>query len=148
MNKLGILMMAALLALAPGYAGAEPPAASGSTPATQPQIPDVKGQPSGSVPSYTPKEKKQYLKKTAAELVAIQEKITDLKMKAGTGLQQKRRMILRSANHLQIQAIAAKNQLAAMEQAPDQNWGELKTKMDKTMDEVNQALQATMAHTN
>jgi hypothetical protein len=146
MQRLGILLMAALLAAAPGYASAEPPGASGATPATRPQGPAVKGEPAEAVPSFTLKEKKDYQKKTAAELTVIQEKIYDLKMKAGTGPRQSRRMIPMSANSLQAQVLAAKNQLAAMEQAPDQTWGELKTEMDKTMDELAKALHAVEAH--
>jgi hypothetical protein len=146
MKSLGILLMAALLAVAPGYANAEPPAAGGATPATPAQAPEVKAEPAGAVPTYTPKERKAYQKKTAAELAALQEKITDMKLKAGTGARQNRRMIFKSANNLQIKAIAAKNQLAAMEKAPDQTWGDLKTEMDKTMDGLTQALQAIEAH--
>ena len=43
----GILFLAALLAFAPGYAGAQSPGASATTPATQPQNPDVKAEPAG-----------------------------------------------------------------------------------------------------
>jgi hypothetical protein len=142
----GILFLAALLAFAPGYASAEPPGASAVTPATQPQNPDVKAEPSGVVPVYTPKEKQEYQKRTAAELAAFQEKISDLKMKAGTGAPQKRRMVLRSMTHLQGQALAAKTQLAAMEGAPDQTWGDLKAAMDKTMDELVKAWGEAEAH--
>jgi hypothetical protein len=146
MKSLGIFLIAALLAVAPGYANAEPPAAGGATPATPAQAPEVKAEPVGAVPTYTPKQKQEYQKKTAAELTALQQKITDLKLKAGSGRRQNRRMIFKSANHLQAQAVAAKNQLAAMEKAPDQNWGDLQEKMDKTMDELTQALQAIEAH--
>jgi hypothetical protein len=145
---LGILFITALLAFAPGYASAESPGAGGTTPATQPQNPDVKAEPAGAAPSYTPKEKKEYQKRTAAELAALQEKIIDLKMKAGTGPRQKKRLILKSATHLQAQALAAKNQLAAMESAPDQTWGDLKTAMDKTMDELANAWKEAEAHLN
>lgn len=140
MKWLGIMLIAALLAVASGYASAEPPGTSGATPATQPQGSEVKGKPAGAAPSYTLKEKQAYQKKTAAELAAIQDKISDLKMKAG-GAAQKRRLILKSTTHLQGQALAAQNQLAAMEHAPDPTWGELKTEMDKTMDELTKACQ-------
>ena len=144
----GILFLAALLAFAPGYAGAQSPGASATTPATQPQNPDVKAEPAGAAPSYTPNEKKEYQKKTAAELAAFQEKITDLRMKAGTGMRAKKRLILKSTNHLQAQVLAAKNQLAAMETAPDQTWGDLKTAMDKTMDDLANAWKEAEAHIN
>jgi hypothetical protein len=146
MQWLGILLMAALLTVAPGYASAEPPETSGAAPATQPSGSEVKAEPAGAVPSYTPKEKKDYQKKTAAELASVQEKIIDLKMKAGAGPRQNRRMILKSANSLQAQALAAKNRLAAMKLAPDQTWGEVKTEMNKTMDELVKALETVEAH--
>lgn len=145
MQWLGILLMAMLLA-APGYASAEPPGTSGAAPAAQPQGSEVKAEPAGAVPSYTPKEKKDYQKKTAAELAAIQEKIIDLKLNAGKGRRQSRRMIPQSANSLQAQILAAKDRLAAMEQAPDPTWGELKAEMDKTMDELVKALETVEAH--
>ena len=44
--------------------------------------------------------------------------------------------------------MAAKNQLAAMETAPDQTWGDLKTEMDKTMDDLANAWQEAEAHIN
>jgi hypothetical protein len=146
MQWLGILLMAVLLAAAPGYAGAESPGAGATTPATQPQGPAVKGEPAGAVQIYTPKEKKEYQKKTAAELAAIQEKIIDIKMKAGTEPRRSRRMIPMGANSLQAQVLAAKNQLAAMELAPDQTWGNMTTEMDKAMDKLAKDLQAFEAH--
>jgi hypothetical protein len=146
MQWLGILLMAALLAGAPGYASAEPRGTSGAAPATQSQGSEVKAEPAGAVRTYTPKEKKDYQKKTAAELAAIQEKIIDLKLNAGKGRRQSRRMIPQSANSLQAQILAAKDRLAAMEQAPDPTWGELKAEMDKTMDELVKALQTVEAH--
>jgi hypothetical protein len=145
MQWLGILLMAMLLAAAPGYASAEPPGTSGAAPAAQPQGSEVKAEPAGALPSYTPKEKKDYQKKTAAELAAVQEKIIDLKLKAGTGRRQSRRMIPQSANHLQAQTLAAKDQLAALEKAPDPTWGELKTEMNKTMDKLAKDLQTVEA---
>jgi hypothetical protein len=145
---LGILFLAALLGFAPGYAGAQSPGSGSTTPATQPQNPDGKAEPAGVAPSYTPKQKKEYQTKTAAELAAVQEKITDLRMKAGTGMRAKKRLILKSTNHLQGQVLAAKSQLAAMETAPDQTWGDLKTAMDKTMDDLANAWKEAEAHLN
>ena len=79
-------------------------------------------------------------------MAAIQEKIIDLKLNAGKGRRQSRRMIPQSANSLQAQVLAAKDRLAAMEQAPDPTWGELKAEMDKTMDELVKALETVEAH--
>jgi hypothetical protein len=55
-------------------------------------------------------------------------------------------LFLRSENHLQAQTLAAENRLAAMELAPDYTWRELKTEMDKTVDELVKALQTVEGH--
>jgi hypothetical protein len=147
MKWLGIMLAAALLAGAPGYASAEPPGAGGTTPATQPQGSEVKGAtPAAAVPIYTPKEKKDYQKKVAAELATIQDKIYDLKMKAGAGPRQNRRMVIKMANQLQARELVAKNQLASLEQASDQTWGDLKTELDKTLETLAKSMQEVEAH--
>ncbi len=145
MKRLGIILVAALLAVAPGYASAQTPGASGTTPATQPQGSAVKGQQPAAAPIYTPKEKREYQKKAEAELVAAQGKIYDLKMKAGTGPHQNRRMVIKMSNHLQVLVLGAKEQLASLEKASDQTWGELKTEMDKSMEELAKAFQEVEA---
>ena len=80
MKWLGILFMAALLVIAPGYGSAQQP--KDTPPATQPQGPAVKGEAAGTAKSFTPAERQAYEKKTAEELDAIQQKIADLRIKA------------------------------------------------------------------
>lgn len=105
MQRLGIMLMAALLAIAPGYASAQQ--AKDTSPATQPQVPKVKGEAAGTAKRFTPADRKAYEKKAAAELDAIQQKIAELRGQATTGAPQKKRMIIRAANNLQIQRLGA-----------------------------------------
>ena len=130
MKWLGIMFMAALLASAPGYGSAQP--AKDTSPATQPQGPEVKGEPAGTA-SFTPAERQAYEKKTAEELDTIQQKIADLRIKAGTGAPQKKRVVNLSANNLQMQKIAVANRLTALEKAPETAWGQQKADLDKAM---------------
>jgi hypothetical protein len=146
MKWFGTILIVALLAVAPGPAGAEPPGGGGTAPATPPQGAGVKGEPAGAVQIYTPEEKKEYQTKTAAELAAVQDKIYNIKMNAGAGPRKSRRLIPKMANHLQALVLAAKNQLASLEQTPNQTWGERKAEMDKTMDELAKAVQEVEAH--
>jgi len=78
MRWFGIMLMAALLASAPGYASAQPAGKKEPSPATQPQGSAVKAEPAGMAKTYTPEERKAYEKKTAAELEAIEQRIDEL----------------------------------------------------------------------
>ena len=131
MKWLGILFMAALLVIAPGYGSAQQP--KDTPPATQPQGPEVKGEAAGTVKSFTPAERKAYEKKTAEELEAIQQKIADLRVKATTGAAQQKRGLMLAANNLQLQKVAAGNRLTALEKAPETAWGQQKADLDKAM---------------
>ena len=82
--------------------------------------PEVKGEPAATAKSFTPAEKKDYEKKTAEELAAIQEKIAELRVKATSGAPQQKRTLILAANNLQFQKVAAGNRLAALEKAPEQ----------------------------
>ena len=112
MKWLGILFMAALLASAPGYGSAQPP--NDTSPATQPQGPEVKGEAAGTAKSFTPAERKAYEKQTAEELDAIQQRIAELRVKATTGPAQQKRLLFLAANNLQMQKVAAGNRLTAL----------------------------------
>ena len=131
MKWLGILFMAALLAIAPGYGSAQQP--KDTSPATQPQGPEVKGEAAGTAKSFTPAERQAYEKKTAEELDAIQQKIADLRVKATTGAPQQKRGLMLAANNLQMQKVAAGNRLTALEKAPETAWGQQKADLDKAM---------------
>jgi hypothetical protein len=128
------MFMAALLAFAPAYGSAQQ--AKDTSPAAQPQGPEVKGEPAGMAKSFTPAEKRAYEKKTAEELDAIQQKIAELRIKATTGAPQQKRMLIRAANNLQIQKIATGNKLTALEKASETAWGQQKTSLDKAMEDL------------
>lgn len=141
MKWLGIMLMAALLAIAPGYGSAQQP--KDTSPAIQPQGPEVKGEPAGTAKSFTPAERQAYEKKTAEELDAIQQKIADLRIKARTGAPQQKRMLILAANNLQMQKIAAENQLTALGKASETAWGPQKADLDKAMKELRKVWEPT-----
>ena len=124
MKWLGILFMAALLASAPGYGSAQQ--AKDTSPATQPQGPEVKGEAAGMAKSFTPEERKAYEKKTAEELDAIQLKLSNLRVRASSGPAQKKRSLMVAANSLQFQKLAASHRLTDLEKAPETAWGQQK----------------------
>lgn len=82
MRWLGIILMAALLAVAPGSASAEPPAPKGVSPGTQPQGLEAKGEQAPAVKNYTPQERQAYEKKIARDLTDIQDGINGLQVKS------------------------------------------------------------------
>jgi len=131
MQWLGILMMAALLAGAPGYGRAQTP--KDASPATQTQGPAVPGEAAGMVKSFTPEERRAYEKKTAEELDAIQKKIADLRANAAAGTPQNKRLLMRTANNLQMQQLVAADELNALKKASGSAWGPQKLKMDQAM---------------
>ena len=123
MKWFGMVFMAALLICAPGYGSAQ----------------QAKDTSSGTAKSFTPEERKAYEEKIAAELEAIQQKIGDLRIQASTGPSQLKRMISVAANDIQMQKIAADNELAALEKSSDADWGKQKAKLDKTMAKLRSA---------
>ncbi|MCG6880031.1 MAG: hypothetical protein LJE96_12905 [Deltaproteobacteria bacterium] len=112
--------MAALLVCAPGYGSAQQP----------------KDTSAGTAKSFTPEERKAYEEKIAAELEAIQGKIADLRIQASTGPSQNKRMISLAANDVQMQKIAADNELTALEKSSEANWVQQKAKLDKIMEKL------------
>lgn len=141
MKWLGIMFMAALLAIAPGYGSAQP--AKDTSPATQPQGPEVKGEPAGTAKSFTPAERQAYEKKTAADLDAMEQRIGDLVAKVRQVVPQKRRQVIKIMRGLQVQSLDARNQLAALEKAPENTWSGLKPSMDRTMAELKKTWEAS-----
>jgi hypothetical protein len=138
MKWLGIMLMAALLASAPGYGSAQQ--IKDTPPATQPQGPEVKGQLPGTAKSLIPAERQAYEKKTAEELDAIQQKIGEIRIKSATGASQNKRVIARTANILQMHQSAAVKELTVLQKASETAWGPQKAKLDKAMAELRQAL--------
>jgi hypothetical protein len=132
MKWLGILFLAALLASAPGYGRAQQ--TKDISPA-QPQGAAVKGEAVGTA-NFTPAARQAYEKKTAEELDIIQQRIADLRVKATSGAPQQKRGLMRTANNLQMQKVAAGNRLTALEKAPETAWGQQKTDLDKAMQDL------------
>lgn len=139
MKWLGIMFMAALLAIAPGYGSAQQ--SKDKPPASQSQSPEV-GEAAGMVKNFTPAERQSYEKNTAQELEAIQQKIADLRVKATTGSPQMKRLLIQTANRLQMQKTAAGNQLTALQKATEKAWGQQKADLDKAMADLRKALEA------
>ena len=142
MKWLGIILMAALLASAQGYARAQPAGKKDPSPATQPQSPEVKGEPAGTAKSSAPEDRQAYEKKTAAELEAIEQRIDELVLKAGKVMPQKKRTFIKNTRALAQQTMAARNQLTALEKAPETAWSQDKAKMDRAMQELRKAREA------
>ena len=127
MKWLGILFMAALLVIAPGYGSAQQPK---DTPAaTQPQGAEVKGERAGTAKSFTPAERQAYEKKTAEELDAIQQKIGEIRIKSATGASQNKRVIARTANVLQMHQSAASQRVDRLEKSLRNGLGTAKSQV-------------------
>jgi hypothetical protein len=141
MKWLGIMFMAALLAIAPGYGSAQQP--KDTSPATQPQGPAVKAETAGTVKSFTPSERQAYEKKTAEELDAFQQKIGDLRMKAASGAPQQKRVLMRAANNVQMQKIAADNELIALKKASAADWSDKRATLEESMQGLRKAFEPT-----
>ena len=146
MNRLGIILMAALLAIAPGYASAQPQGKKETAPATQPQTPEVKGEPAGAAKTYNPEERRAYEKKTAAELEVMEKNVSDVALQVNKIMPQKKRMFIKIIKRLQLQIVDARKQLAALEKAPENDWGGLKPGMDRAMQELSKAWEAAQPH--
>lgn len=140
MKWFGIMFMAALLVMAPGYGSAQQP--KENSPVTQPKGPEVQGEPVGTGKTLTPAERKAYEKKTAKELDAFQEQIAELRVKGAAGASQQKRMISQVANNLQMQKLAAANQLTALEKAPESAWDQQKANLDNAMEGLRKAWKA------
>ena len=135
---LGIMFMAVLLAMAPGYGSAQPP--KDTPPAAQPQSPEVKAEAPGTAKTFTPEARKSYEKKSAEELDAIQQKISNLRVRAASGPAQKKRSLMVTANSLQFQKLAASNRLSDLAKAPETAWGQQKAELDKAMADLRQEI--------
>jgi hypothetical protein len=146
MKWLGMMLMAALLIVAPGYGIAAPPGKDSTSPATQSKDLGNRGEQAQAVKSYTPEEKRAYQKKVAADLEKIQQGIGELKVKGRTVVPQQKRMVLRALIGLQNKANAARNKLAALENTPESSWSGLKADMDKAMANLTKTYKEVEAH--
>jgi hypothetical protein len=144
MQWLGILFMAALLVIAPGYGRAQQ--AKDTPAAAQPQGPAVQGGSAGMVKSFTPEERQAYEKQTAEELDAIQKKISDIRVNAATGAPQNKRLLIQAANNLQMQQLVAVDELKVLKKASGSAWGPQKIKMDQAMAQLRKNWEPGAAH--
>lgn len=133
MKWLGILLMAMLLAMAPGYGSAEPPGKDDTSQATQPKDTEEKAIPAPAPKKYNQTERQSYQKKLAADLDKLQQKVDDFATEGGKATAQMKRTRARSIIMLQKRVFAARNQLADLEKATEKKWSGLKAEMDKTM---------------
>lgn len=143
MKWLGILLVAVLLASAPGYGGAQQQ--KETSPATQTQGPAGKSESAVTATSFTPAQRKAYEKETAEELDAIQKKIADLRIQGAAGSPQKKRLMIQTAKNLQLQQMYAASELSALEKASESAWGPQKAKVDKAMEGLRKAFENTAA---
>ena len=132
MKGISIILMAALLALAPSYGSAQQ--TKDKSPTLQPQNQGVKAEAPGTAKTFTSAEKRAYEKKTAKELEAIQQGIADLRIKASAGSPQMKHMLIRTASTLQLEKIGAETQLTALKKASDAAWNQQKAELDRTME--------------
>ena len=140
MKWLGIMFMAALLVITPGYGSAQQP--KDTSPATRPQGPEAKGEPAGTAKSFTPAERQAYEKKTAADLAVIEKNIDDAIPKVNKVVPQKKRMATKLVKGLALQAMTARNQLESLQKAPDTAWGQGKVNLDREMESLTKSWEA------
>ena len=138
MKWLGIMLMAALLAVAPGYGRAQPPEGKGTSPAAQPQSLEEEGTPAPATKSYSLQERRAYQQKVAADLAELQRKIGDLQGKYQMARPQMKRTFLRFWGPLKKQLFAVQNQLASLENSSEKNWSGRKDDMDIAMQQLRQ----------
>jgi hypothetical protein len=133
MKWLGILVMTALVASAPGYASAQQAGESGATPPPQPKSSQESPKPAPPAKSYTQEDRQAYEEKAAADLEAMQKKLEELRGKQRKVPVQSRRQVLMAMSNLQRGLSGAKAQLASMQKAPPESWGGLKANLDRAM---------------
>jgi hypothetical protein len=137
MKWLGMMLLAVLVAMAPAHGGAQQIKEKSAAP--QFQSPE---EPAKTAKSFTPAQRRSYENKTAKELEAIQQKIAAIRVKATGGAPQQKRILMQTANRLQMQKIAAGNQLTALKKASGEAWGRQKADLDKAMAELRKAMKA------
>ena len=141
MKWLGMMLTAALLAMAPGYGSAQPVEGKSASPATQPKNLEKKGEQAQAAKSYSPKERQAYQQKVAADLANLQQKIDDLHGKYEMARPQMKRTTLRVLHTLKKQLSDTQNQLTTLKEASEKDWGDLKVEMDKAMQGLTQSCQ-------
>ena len=132
MYWLGILLMAALLAMVPASGKAQPAGEKGASTTAEPKVQGtVTPAPSGK--SYSLKERQAYQKKVAADLDQLQQQINGLMTEAKP---QMKRSLARARLGLEKKVLAARKQLASLEKSSEKDWDRLKGEMDKAVEKL------------
>lgn len=160
MKGLGIMLLTTLLAIAPNYGRAQQPAEKspfpppkekveeGKFPENQkteqfkfPENQKVEKGTSAAQPlkTYSPKEKKAYMKETATQLAEIQKRIEALKVKKEANIRQRKRANMMIEVDLKKKVRVARETLAAMGKAPDAEWSGLRAQEDKAILDLQKA---------
>jgi hypothetical protein len=142
MKWIGILVAAALLAMTPGYGGAQSPLKSPQAEGTQVKGRAVEGQTSVQQKPLSPEERKDYEKKVAAELEALDTRVADLRMKTAKVPPQQKRMVLFHMNYLYNEAVTARNQLRNLVNSQGEAWNQAQGKLAATMQDLTRNLEA------
>jgi len=142
MRWLGILVAAALLAMAPGYGGAQSPLKSPQPEGTQVKGSAVEGQAPGQQKTFRPEERKDYEKKVAAELKALDTRIADLRVKTAQVAPQQKRMVLFHMQYLYNEVVTARNELGDLVNSQGEAWNQAQAKLAATMQDLTRNLEA------
>jgi hypothetical protein len=141
-NWLVIMMLGTLLALVPTYGRAQSPGKSDPTPAIQTNRGTVEGETAGAKEHHTLGERRAYEKKTAEALAGIEEKVSDLRIKARKVAPQQKRMMVMVTNNLYALTLSAQNRLTALKKAPEKDWNGARAELDRSMLELEQTVAA------
>ncbi len=143
MQWLRILLLAGLLGLAPVSGSAQPAGEKAASPAPESAVQETRT-PAPAGTNYTLKDRQAYQKRVGADLEEFQQRLNNLNEKPITMVSQ-RRMKVRAVVGLQQRVLTARNQLADLEKANDQEWGGLKSGIDKTMKDLKRSFDQTEA---
>jgi len=133
MKWLGILLMTALLAGAPGIGSAQQSGEQGAKTPPQPKSSAAAPKQAQPAKTYSQEERQAYEKKAAADLEVMQKKLEELRGKQQKVSMQSRRVVLRAMANLQRGLLGAKALLTSMKQASKETWGGLKADLDQAM---------------
>lgn len=136
MKCIGKFLVVVLLACSPGYVSAQQAIST----TTQSQKSQVEGEQATAVKGVSAAERMDYETKITDELASIQQRIAELRIEASNGPPQNKRILNLAANNLQMQKIAADDQLIALKEASEEKWRTQKAELEETMERLRKAL--------
>jgi archaellum component FlaC len=139
MKRFGLIMMTAFLLVSGGCGSPEEPGKSKPPQVTQDQVKQKTGAALESVKNYTLQQKEEYRKKISAELDELQKKIDALKSKAQAAASEARAKLNEEIADLQKKAEDLKKKLSGLGTATGNAWEDLKSEVDKGIDELNKS---------